>query len=90
MLRSPWLAWVTCLRDGLTHAVSNRRLGIAVRTRSLVYRSLCGHRVFPRQAHASIGPFCEHCQALSRRTAASTRSSVAVAATRTYSAPAGP
>ncbi len=50
----------------MTHAVSNTDLGGALRTHVKVYRSLCGHRVFPCPATTPIGPFCPLCGALSR------------------------
>ncbi|HEY1967245.1 MAG TPA: hypothetical protein VGH89_04820 [Pseudonocardia sp.] len=62
-----WLAWMTCRRDGLSHAVSDRSLSIGLRTRCRVYRSLCGGLVFPRPANAPVGRHCVYCAALTSR-----------------------
>lgn len=59
-------AWMTCRRDGLTHAVSNADLGSTIRMHMRIYRSLCGTMIVPRPAAEPMGPFCPYCRALSR------------------------
>ena len=55
----PYLLWITSMRDGRDHAVSDAELDTG--SKNGHYRALCGHDVIPTAMTAPPGQRCPNC-----------------------------
>jgi len=57
-----WLSWMSCLHDGLDHAVTDEELTSGLHRDNGVYQAICGHTVTPQAMISAPGRSCTTCR----------------------------